>query len=84
MSKKLFFTVVLQVVIIGAFVLIAAGSATERTAAISRAASQGGWCGANGYTFLGFYSNSDCPSACIEAGYTSWCTGDATTACFCQ
>ena len=84
MSKKTIFTIALQVVIIGVFVLIAAGSATERNALIPRAAAQGGYCGAMGYTFLGYYSNSDCLSACIEAGYTSYCTGDATTACFCQ
>ena len=84
MSKKTIFTIALQVVIIGVFVLIAAGSATERIAAISSAASQGASCGARGYTLLGYYSNSDCPSACAEAGYSYYCTGDATTACFCM
>ncbi len=84
MSKKTIFTVVLQVVIIGAFVLVAAGSGSERVATVSRAAYQGGTCGSRGYEFLTYCSNSECPSACREAGYSSSCTGDATTACFCK
>lgn len=84
MCKKTIFTIALQVVIIGVFVLIAAGSGSERVATVSRAAYQGGTCGSRGYTFLGYYSNSDCPDACAEAGYSNYCTGDATTACFCK
>lgn len=89
MSKKNFFIVCLQVVVIAIFALIAAGSGSDGAAAsrsnsVLRAGTQGGICGANGYTFVTYCSNSECPSACKKAGYSAYCTGDSTTACFCK
>ncbi len=80
MSKKTIFTVVLQIVIIGAFVLIAAGSGTDGYAAstYSRSSSSSSSsdrsealakksCQSQGYKYIGYYTN--CRSACQERGY---------------
>jgi hypothetical protein len=91
MSKKTIFTVVLQVVIIGAFVLIAAGSGSQRSAVSSSAASsfvrsfgQGYACGSAGYRMIGSASSeSKCITMCDNAGYSSYCYGDEG-GCFCK
>lgn len=86
MHKKTFFILALQVVVIGIFVLIAAGSGTDGTAA-SSSFKEGVRTGINaystaatvsraidyasqGYTNIGNYSVSDCPKKCADAGYT--------------
>lgn len=89
MSKKTIFTVVLQVVIIGAFVLIAAGSGSERAVSDSarsfvRGFGQGYACGSAGYRMIGSASSeSRCISMCDNAGYESYCYGDEG-GCFCK
>lgn len=91
MSKKTIFTVVLQVVIIGVFVLIAAGSGSQRSAVSSSAASsfvrsfgQGYACGSAGFKYIGTSSSkSGCYSMCEEAGYSTYCYGDEG-GCFCK
>lgn len=84
MSKKNIFIIALQVVIIGVFVLIAAGSGSDGSAVSSstRGAVQVGACAAAGYRYIGEYSN--CYQACEKAGYSYSCTGDSTNSCFCK
>ena len=83
MSKKTIFTIALQVVIIGVFVLIAAGSGTDgytastysRTSSSSSSSSSTSKsealakksCQSQGYKYIGYYTN--CRSACQERGY---------------
>jgi len=89
MSKKKIknILVIIQLAILLAFGLFALGSASSKdvggTNAV-RAVLQGAACGGTGYTFIGYYSLSDCSTACKNAGYAHWCTGENTTACFCQ
>jgi hypothetical protein len=84
MEQKKIIMIITQLVIIAVFCLLAFGSgATDKNAL--RAGAQGGICGGNGYTFIGYYdTNSACSSACASKGYSSYCTGDATTACYCK
>lgn len=87
MSKKTFLTIALQVIIIGVFVLLAAGSGTDG-AAVSSAArgfSQGFSCGYGGYTMVGTTSSeSACEQMCGQKGYkNSYCYGDQG-GCFCK
>ena len=88
MRKKTFFVLALQVVVIGVFVLIAVGSASQSST--SSSFKEGVRTGINaystaatvsraidyasqGYTNIGNYSVSDCPKKCTAAGYThSW------------
>ena len=89
MSKKNFLIICLQVVIVAVFSLIAAGSGSDGAAtksnSVLRAAAQGGICGGAGYTFIGYYdTKSACKSACARKGYSAWCSGEDTTACYCQ
>ena len=88
MSKKSLLIIALQVIVVGVFALIAAGSGSDgaatRSNSVLRAGAQGGICGANGYTLVTYCSNSECPAACKKAGYSAYCTGDSTTACFCK
>ena len=91
MSKKTIFTVVLQIVIIGAFVLIAAGSGSQRSAVSSSAArsfvrgfGQGYACGSAGFQYIGTSSSkSGCYAMCEKAGYSAYCYGDEG-GCFCK
>lgn len=91
MLKKTIFTVVLQIVIIGAFVLIAAGSGSQRSAVSSSAASsfvrgfgQGYACGSAGFQYIGTSSSkSGCYAMCEKAGYSAYCYGDEG-GCFCK
>jgi len=80
--------VITQLAILLVFGLFALGSASSRdvggTNAV-RAVLQGAACGGTGYTFIGYYNSpSDCSTACANAGYAHWCTGENTTSCFCQ
>lgn len=74
----------IQLLILASFVILALGSG-EAEKKVIRASAQGGYCGANGFTFIGYYSShSDCKNACASRGYSQACMGDATTACFCK
>lgn len=86
MFKKNIFTLALQIVVIGVFVFIAAGSGTDGAAVSSaaRGTGQGVACASAGYTFVGYCSPSDCPGKCKANGYSAYCTGDSTTACYCM
>ncbi len=91
MFKKTIFTVVLQVVIIGAFVLIAAGSGSERAVSDStrsyvRSFAQGYDCGSKGYSYVGAASSeSGCARLCENKGYSnSYCYSDESGGCFCK
>lgn len=72
---------IIQLFILAFFGILAVGSG-EADKQVVRAAGQGGTCGALGYTYIGTYS--DCSSACAARGYSNYCTGDATSACFCK
>lgn len=94
MRKKTFFILTLQVVVIGVFVLIAVGSASQSSATSSykediRAGMKAGAIGAaaadyvsKGYKFIGVYDSSDCPKQCANAGYTKYAYAD--TYCYCK
>ncbi len=88
MSKKNFFIAALQVIIIGAFIMIAAGSGGTDKAMVSSAArgfAQGYACGSGGFTMIGTASSeSACRSSCERAGYRgAYCYGDQG-GCFCK
>ena len=88
MSKKIY-TFVLQVIIVGVFVLIAAGSGTAGYATYSRPSHHKSYsshshhheapkqdlCQRNGYRYIGSYgqSESTCHHACRERGYRKSC-----------
>lgn len=69
-----------QFAIIALFVVLAVGSTDEEMAAFS----QGANCGANGFTLVGYCSNSECPRMCGAKGFSQYCTGTNTTACYCK
>ncbi|MBQ3554631.1 MAG: hypothetical protein IJA09_00240 [Bacteroidales bacterium] len=87
-KKKIIYIVLAQLSILLVFVLFAAGSSSSSKTSASevgkyiRAGAQGGYCGSQGYTFAGYTDN--CYSLCESKGYSSYCTGDATTACYCK
>lgn len=68
------------------FFVFALSCATQQDAAnaakVMRAGLQGGYCGANGFVYVGDYS--DCPSACERKGYSYYCEGQDSNACFCK
>ena len=88
MSTKIY-TFVLQVIIVGVFVLIAAGSGTAGYATYSRPSHHKSYsshshhheapkqdlCQRNGYRYIGSYgqSESTCHHACRERGYRKSC-----------
>ncbi|MCL2860713.1 MAG: hypothetical protein FWF46_09310 [Oscillospiraceae bacterium] len=94
MSKKKFknILVITQLSILLIFGLFAIGSASSRELGMSntdvyntvRAGVQGGTCAARGFTYIGNFDQSECSSACVNAGYSAACTGENTTACFCK
>lgn len=72
-----------QLAIITMFTLFALGSASSEP--MARGMGQGLSCSAMGYTFIGYYdSDSKCSRACSEDGYSTYCTGDNTTSCYCK
>lgn len=89
MSKKTIFTIALQVVIIGAFVLIAAGSGTDgytastysrpsyssSSSSSSSSSTPKSICERDGYKYIGNYGSSSdtCHKACRERGYKKSC-----------
>ena len=88
MFKKYFFIIALQIVVIGAFVLIAAGSGSERSAVQSnheaRGFAQGFACGVNGFVMVSTEpSQSACIRTCDRKGYSAYCYGDEG-GCFCK
>ena len=98
MSKKIY-TFVLQVIIVGVFVLIAAGSGTAGYAIYSpprkshsshshhHEAPKQDLCQRNGYRYIGSYgqSESTCHHACRERGYRKSCrpTNPPSGKCYC-
>lgn len=88
MSKKNFFIIALQVIVIGVFVVIAAGSGSERSATQNtheaRGFAQGFACGINGFVMVSTESSqSACSRTCERKGYSAYCFGDEG-GCFCK
>lgn len=89
-KKKIIYVVLAQLSILLVFVLFAVGSSSSSKTTASdvgkyiKAGAQGYYCGDKGYTFVGYVDNSECSSLCASKGYSSYCTGDATTACYCK
>lgn len=85
-KKKILLIGFSQAIILTAFILLAAGSSksstSSETQSLIRAGVQGGTCGALGYTYVG--NSSDCYNTCKERGYSDFCTGSDTYACFCK
>lgn len=60
-------------------------SSSEKVVRAIRATLQGALCGGNGFVAIGYYDNpSQCSEACGSRGYTYYCTGEDTRACFCK
>lgn len=88
MSKKNFLIAALQVIIIGAFIMIAAGSGSEKSAVKNsheaRGFAQGFACGLNGFVMVSTEaSQSACIRTCERKGYSAYCFGDEG-GCFCK
>ena len=86
MFKKNFLIIAVQVVVIGVFIMIAAGSGTDGAATTSaaRGFGQGFYCGSNGFTMIGSASSERaCMSKCESRGYRAYCYGDEG-GCFCK
>ena len=89
MSKKTIFTLALQIVVIGVFVFIAAGSGTDGAAvqnyqAAAKGFAEGYECGSRGMTMIGMAdSQSECISMCKRAGGSEYCYG-SQCGCFCK
>lgn len=99
MSKKTFYTLVLQVIIVGVFIFIAAGSGTAGYATYRphhKSSSNHSHrheppkqdlCQKDGYRYIGSYgqSESSCHHACRERGYRKSCrpTNPPSNKCYC-
>lgn len=85
-KKKILLIGLSQAIILTVFILLAAGSSnsstSSKTRSLIRSGIQGGTCGALGYTYVG--NSTDCSSTCKERGYSDYCTGTDTYACFCK
>ena len=75
---------VAQILIIGMFIILAAGSTDEQIVSASRGFNQGNYCLSQGYTFIGYYDNSKCSTECANKGYNYYCTGEDTVWCGCK
>ena len=82
-SKKILLCVA-QFAIIALFVVLAAGSSDEQMTSFSKGVNEGNNCIASGYTFIGYYNDSDCSKACGNKGYKYYCTGAHTVWCGCK
>lgn len=99
MSKKTLYTLVLQVIIVGVFIFIAAGSGTAGYATYRphhKSSSNHSHrheppkqdlCQKDGYRYIGSYgqSESSCHHACRERGYRKSCrpTNPPSNKCYC-
>lgn len=99
MSKKTLYTLVLQVIIVGVFIFIAAGSGTAGYATYRphhKSSSNHSHrheppkqdlCQKDGYRYIGSYgqSESSCHHACREHGYRKSCrpTNPPSNKCYC-
>lgn len=88
MSKKNFFIITLQVVIIGVFLVIALGSSSQQSATqnthAARGFGQGLACGIGGFVMVSTESSqSACMNTCERKGYSAYCYGDEG-GCFCK
>ena len=85
-KKKILLIGLSQAIILTVFILLAAGrsksSTSSETRSLIRSGIQGGTCGALGYTYVG--NSTDCSNTCKERGYSDYCTGTDTYACFCK
>ena len=82
-KKNTIILVAIQLTVLSVFCLFALGSASYEQA--TRGAGQAITCSALGYTFIGYYSNADCPIACGNKGYNGgYCTGTDTVSCYCK
>ncbi|MCQ2312323.1 MAG: hypothetical protein MJZ84_02580 [Paludibacteraceae bacterium] len=88
MFSKKNLIVATQVIVLGVFVLLAAGSGSEQAAVATRAALgglEGAECGSNGfYPVSSASSESECSSICAKKGYSAYCYGRGSNTCFCQ
>lgn len=82
-SKKIMLCLA-QFAIIALFVVLAAGSTDEEMTSFSKGLDQGNRCISAGYTFIGYFNNSDCSTACANKGYKYYCTGENTVWCGCK
>ena len=88
MSKKNFFIICLQILVIGVFVTIALGSGSQKSAVQNtheaRGFAQGFACGVNGFVMVSTESSqSACIRTCDRKGYSAYCYGDEG-GCFCK
>lgn len=88
MFTKKTLVVIVQVIVLGVFVLLAAGSGSEQAAVATRAALgglEGADCGSKGfYPVSTASSESACSSICANKGYRSYCYGRGSNTCFCK
>ena len=85
-----------QIAILAVFVLLAAGSSKSSSSSsssrsssssynVARGTLQGGYCASAGFSFVGYAdTNSACKRLCESKGYSLYCTGENTTACYCK
>ena len=60
-------------------------SSSSTVKSLARSFAQGANCGANGFTYIGAYdTNTKCAEACGAKGYSLYCTGEDTYACYCK
>ena len=82
-SKKIMLCLA-QCAIIALFIILAAGSTDEQMVSTSKGINQGNYCLSQGYTFVGYFNNADCKTACSNKGYNYYCTGENTVWCGCK
>lgn len=88
MFTKKTLVIVAQVIVLGAFVLLAAGSGSEQAAVATRAVLgglEGADCGSKGfYPVSSASSESACANICDNKGYSLYCFGRGSNTCFCR
>lgn len=88
MFTKKTLVVVVQVIVLGVFVLLAAGSGSEQVAVATRAAVgglEGADCGSKGFHPVSAASSeSACSNICDNKGYRYYCYGRGSNTCFCK
>ena len=83
-KKKIVFAL-LQLVVVGVFIIMASASSGEDATNFTYGVSQGLDCQNKGYSFIGYYSSiSACSDACEAKGYDYYCGGNNTTWCGCK
>lgn len=82
-SKKIMLCLA-QFAILALFAILAAGSTDEELTSFSKGVNEGNQCISLGYTFIGYYSGSECSTAYGNKGYEYSCTGQNTIWCGCK